>query len=147
MTKKLPKKLSALLRLAVRDAKACEKAPNYKLVMRDWHFPNKTEKVCQVCMAGAVMANTLRVPWGRIMGPHAFNREAAALYAINSMRNGFLAEAYDQMNAGSVPHKDEQFAIDTAGRLIRGSFDFGPALRAPWPVYLKAATILAKAGL
>jgi hypothetical protein len=53
----LPDKPSELIRLAVKDMQLCEADPRYKLDMRSWHRP--VEGACHVCMAGAVMAQTL----------------------------------------------------------------------------------------
>ena len=60
----LPDKPSELIRLAIRDMQLCERDPRYNLNMNQWHSGGSSdgERVCQVCMAGSVMAKTLQVP-------------------------------------------------------------------------------------
>lgn len=57
--KKLPRKLSTLLLLAVEDALACQRQRSkYVLDMTSYHDPMGGK--CHVCLAGAVMARSLR---------------------------------------------------------------------------------------
>ena len=51
-------KLHVLLRLAIDDLKSCITAPEYDIDMDNWvyHWDN----TCYVCLAGAVMVQTLR---------------------------------------------------------------------------------------
>ena len=60
MTDKLPDKPSDLLALALSDLAKIEASPEYEVNMEDWHQPKKSG-VCEVCMAAAVMAKTLKV--------------------------------------------------------------------------------------
>ena len=55
-------KLSDMLRLAIKDYRACIADPNYVINMTDWHIPitQDGEKLCSVCLAGAVMAKTCK---------------------------------------------------------------------------------------
>jgi len=59
---KLPSKLGDLIRLALSDLEACESTPGYLIEMDTWHKYSQNEDTCYVCLAGAVMANTLGVP-------------------------------------------------------------------------------------
>lgn len=54
-----PKKSSELIRMAIYDLLWVSKNPQYKIDMKEWHTPS--DGVCKVCLAGAVMARTLRV--------------------------------------------------------------------------------------
>lgn len=56
---KLPDKPSELIRLALKDLSKCERSKRYEVDMEKWHSPEAGR--CLVCLAGAVMANTLRV--------------------------------------------------------------------------------------
>jgi len=58
----LPSKLGDLIRLAIKDLEACESTPGYLIEMAEWHTYVPDEDICYVCLAGAVMANTLKVP-------------------------------------------------------------------------------------
>ncbi len=150
-TVKLPNKLSELLRLAVRDAQAVEANPLYRLDMAVYHEPiaNEDEETgerteyCAVCMAGAVMANTLGADPDCETGPSEFG-ETEQLYAIDNLRSGDLDDAFASLDLD--PDPAQEAAADAASELIRKGYDCYLG-RAPWPVYLEAADILAKAGL
>ena len=147
MSTTLPDKLSCLLRLSVADAQRCEADPQYVLNMLLWHQTRAGEPRCQVCMAGAIMAQTLgtdpheeeSVTWNRL--------EAAGLdeklMAVNDMRNGDFS--FDVGLPGDL--SDEQFAgIGRARSIIKEAFQEG-LRRAPWATYLEAADILEGVGL
>lgn len=57
--KKLPKKLSDRILVALHDLELVEADPRYKIDMDTWHKPNGQ---CAVCLAGSVMAKTLNAP-------------------------------------------------------------------------------------
>jgi hypothetical protein len=160
MTTQLPNKLSALLRLAVADAQKCEAMPEtYVLDMSNWHAPDGAG--CNVCMAGAVIAQTLLIPPSEDVGYNSFGEEKRrALGAIDDMRTGAFATAHRFLKL-SGPTRDQDLAMVDAGELVRSAYrvdnldhfdededepldHFG---RAPWPVYLEAAAILEGAGL
>ena len=61
----LPTTPSALIRAALADLRAIEADDGYVVDMSRWHWPTMDDRgqtVCQVCLAGAVMAQTLDVP-------------------------------------------------------------------------------------
>jgi hypothetical protein len=131
VTVRLPRKQSALLRLAVKDAMLLEKDPRYKLDMMTWHRPS-LNGTCNVCLAGAVMACDLKAPLNAWLGASSFEdrRLTAALELIENMRRG---------NFYGVRSK-------AARALIHDFFDLA-LRRAPWGVYLKAADLLEEVGL
>lgn len=144
-------KQSQLLRLAVKDAQACERSRLYKLSMGTWHTPNGK---CAVCMAGAIMAKTLGVPRTRFSQPGLFEAEVErALHVVNRMRGGGFGptSSYAGCACGeccdvSATPKEALAARRAARDLVAEAFDDRLG-RAPWSVYLKAARILSKAGL
>jgi hypothetical protein len=148
----LPNKLSALLRLAVQDAQKCEAMPEvYTLDMNKWHFP-QSGGACQVCMAGAVMAQTLGAEPGHVMAPYFFGLESIEfqLEAINAMRLGHFEGAMEYLHGSrEADAEEQQSALDRAGDLVHEALiGFGErGTRAPWLVYLEAADILEAAGL
>lgn len=158
----LPNKLSALLRIAVQDAQKCEALPaEYELRMSYWHSP-RTDGPCQVCMAGAVMAQSLGFERNRFIksGPLEFEN-GKALMAIDDLRTGKVHEAARRIG---IELTDEQQDIcASVEQTIRDAYeaegydccDYDPSSddpedfygRAPWPVYLECADILERAGL
>lgn len=118
---KLPGKPSELIRVALKDLRAAEKAKNLKIDMGHW-VAKKPDGVCTVCMAGAVMMNldgpakfqkrvdntfinlydeTLPA---EVSTPSDFQKEEAALDAINSLRSGHIAEAFDALQLEVPEH-------------------------------------------
>ena len=113
----LPGKLWKLLALATFDMQRISKKPDYEFYMNTWHSGvsdrlddndhtfNKfnNPKKCYVCMAGAVLANTLKFPFNKkwknenIKGDwyKRINSDQLALDAINAMRNHNFNYAYE----------------------------------------------------
>ena len=90
MMTKLPDKPSKLLKLALNDLKKVEKDDNYRVDMDNWH--NSMEGICYVCLAGAVMAKTLKID--KEVNFHPDLEEDfdiyKKLYALDSLRMGYL---------------------------------------------------------
>lgn len=94
----LPRVPSQLIRLALKDLAKCEKSPLYEVDMSGWHIPippNGTRAMCSVCLAGAVMAQSLQVPLLANEQPWTpkhldnFNQ----LMALDSLRKGRVSTA------------------------------------------------------
>lgn len=99
MTTVLPSKPSALIKLALSDLKLCETDKAYHIDMAYWHKPATrgipfiTRKtVCDVCMAGAVMAQTLRIDKALEIQPFQCEDSDTTmkLFAIDHFRTGAL---------------------------------------------------------
>ena len=145
--KPLPDKASDLLDLAVTDAIRASKRKGFRLDMLDWVVSRKLEsgsnrgkRVCTVCMAGAVMTQTmgLRPEKDDEIFPSDTGEERK-LAQINHMR---LGDMYDVF-ASTL---DQARAKEQAGALIRQHMNHATG-RAPWRVYRKAAQILREADL
>jgi hypothetical protein len=148
------KPLSELIRIAVRDCQVCEADPNYKLNMGVWKVTK--DDVCEVCMAGAVLAKTLCFEDDvRSLGLR-LEPVAAALSAIDSVRIGdiwaalawdlkIIPEDYDTSDLSEAQCE----AVDAACVLIEKGYlkDDDDYRRADWATYLEAADILEGAGL
>lgn len=160
MTTQLPNKLSQLLRLAVADAQKCEAMPEkYRLDMAVWHLPDEESGKCAVCMAGSVLAQTLRADPGTLVGIRDTGYEnESKLAAINLMRAGSFYSAYLELNDGDEPSANQEPILETAGDLVLSNYkpDHAPEDgedatelfgRAGWDTYLKAAAVLEEAGL
>ena len=59
--KQLPEYPSELLQLALDDIAVIKKNKKYKIDVEIWHSPNDDTDKCEVCLAGAVLANTLKL--------------------------------------------------------------------------------------
>lgn len=131
-----PEKLSDLLRLAVRDCKKVEKMKTRKLAMADWHTYDDDERVCFVCMAGAVMDRTLRADHRSDVEPWAFDPVwQSRLFALDTMRQGMLPDW--------AMSPDEELVFE---RIVEETYS-PLAMRAEWDTYLKAADYLESVGL
>ncbi|MCY4356881.1 MAG: hypothetical protein OXD01_05090 [Gammaproteobacteria bacterium] len=93
----LPDKPSALLRLALDDMKKCLGDADYYLDAMRWHEPNEQKDVCQVCAAGAVIAQTLKFDVSvncDFLSDTMFDMNTKGkLYLINEMRVGYFYSA------------------------------------------------------
>lgn len=91
---KLPDKPSALIRLALRDLEKCEQSKNYQIEMGAWHEPNGK---CSVCLAGAVMAQSLYGERSKAFIPSDFGPNELKLRALDDFRCGYINEAFMQL--------------------------------------------------
>ena len=98
--KPLPDKPWELIRLALHDLELCEASPRYKINMGTWHSADLTKRnVCNVCLAGSVMAKSLNikfnqdvysVAWSSLCGGR---KTIDKLLAINDFRVGNIFRA------------------------------------------------------
>lgn len=148
-TKTLPTKLSDLLELAVKDSTTVLRKKNFKEDQGAWYC--KSGRTCYVCMAGAIMANTLKLaPAKSIFDmPDGYNNDARALNSVNAMREGRFTVAYELANNCFVPTglSDSQYVtLKEVSWLVSSNFSESRG-RAPWATYRKAVKILREAGL
>jgi hypothetical protein len=80
---------SELIRLALEDLRKCESSSRYEVSMDLWHYPHGDK--CYVCLAGAVMAQTLNCPPDRMMFPHQLSPEwVDRLLSLEHFRAGYV---------------------------------------------------------
>ena len=93
---------SKLIRVALTDLSICEADDAYVINMYDWHLPDMKHvaPVCFVCLAGAVIAQTLNVspdqdwrPISRCSSEPMSDIERI-LHALNYFRSGDIEEAF-----------------------------------------------------
>jgi hypothetical protein len=146
--KTLPDTLSALLRVAVADAQACEAQPErFTLDMGVW-FDNEGAK-CVVCMAGSTIAKTLGAELLPVdLEPTHFDTSTRdRLCAIDYMRQGDIYEASIEVDSdGYRASQEAREKLDALSARIHDAIDHEKQ-RAPWPVYLEVATELEALGL
>lgn len=137
---KLPKKLSALLRLAVEDAKKCEVDDRYRFDMTSWHthLVWGSDSKCAVCMAGAVMAKSLGASILRDFNPEDFE-DAESLHVIDRMRVGWLPN--DIFVIWPTRFRFREIVTGSEGGVDEETF------LAPWERYIRAANFLESKGL
>ena len=83
---------SELIRVAINDLKLCEADPRYAISMGEWHKPGYFK--CSVCLAGAVMAQTLNAPLTSEVKPIDFDGHTYdVLTAVDLLRTGQVEQA------------------------------------------------------
>jgi hypothetical protein len=91
----LPDKASALIRLALSDLEKTEKDINYRINMRVWHDYQLAGEVCEVCLAGCVISQTLNVGKCISTTPESFDESTyKKLVALNKFRVGSVDNAF-----------------------------------------------------
>jgi hypothetical protein len=137
----LPDKLSDLLDLAVNDALKVSKLKKFKLNMGDW-LETYDDGNCNVCLAGSVMAGTLKVRTNNAY-PSQFGLSVSnKLDFLNTIRIGSIHNLFGPYY-GLRTHS----AVKEAFQLIEDDFTYRDNGRAQWNTYRKAAKILRAAGL
>ena len=94
---RLPDTLHELLSLALDDLEKVIKDDRYNVDMGTWHEP--IEGKCSVCLAGAVMAKTIKISEIQDTVPKDLEEEIhLKLYAIDSLRMGQFFTAKKQLD-------------------------------------------------
>ena len=89
---KLPDRPSELIRLALADLALCAADPNYRIDMYEWHNP-QDDGVCQVCLAGAVMAKSLNAPPAAELYSSDFPENRKKIKALDAFQEGLVCGA------------------------------------------------------
>jgi hypothetical protein len=86
----LPSRPSALIRVALADLRKVETQPDiYRVNMDVWHRDHRTDGICEVCLAGSIISQSLGAHPGEHRGPEDFDQETTwKLYALNEFRVG-----------------------------------------------------------
>ncbi len=97
----LPDKPSALIRVALADLRAVEAHADYEVDMDVWHvdlpYPHDGGPQCCVCLAGAVMAQSLKANMLKDFTPDDFPNDCEKLYALEFFRQGYVDEGLNEM--------------------------------------------------
>lgn len=99
---KLPGRPSELICLALDDLEKAEKSDRYKIDMRKWHHPAGGK--CAVCLAGSVMAFSLKKSATKGPTPGLPSKEKNALFALNSFRAGEIDCAFLWLDIEAPSH-------------------------------------------
>ena len=110
---KLPNKPSALIRIALKDLELCENDGRYCVTMDEcWHEPTFNGK-CNVCLAGSVMAQTLKMPITRLLFTEDLDEEENKLIALDCFRQGDIDSGLTELSMNISDYK-----IDSCRRII-----------------------------
>lgn len=91
---KSPEFLSDLVELALNDLMVVEQDPEYRVNMKNWHTYIDDETVCEVCLAGSVMAKSLKISQDISCTPSMFtNGWDEAMCSLDLVRVGRLEDA------------------------------------------------------
>jgi hypothetical protein len=129
-----PNCLSAAVDLAIGDLRKTMAMPDvYAVHMGHWHTPpdsNFTDVLpstpCNVCFAGAVMAQTLKLPVrDYVSGPEDFDGPWGQIFgALNAVRTGDLIGAYATWPEGWLAAEEHVEQLDDAlARVLPFSVD------------------------
>ena len=81
--------LSVILSMALDDFELINKDPNYEINMSTWHYQKGELELCEVCLAGSLLAKTFKFP----ISEDTMDK----LKAINSIRWGDLVQALHEL--------------------------------------------------
>ncbi len=100
--KQLPDTIQELLELAIADAEVIAKDPRYKLNMGEWHLYNDESQQCEVCIAGAVIARTLKADIKDFLLPADYDDDTRMkLRALDSLWRGVLPYCFSYISIPS----------------------------------------------
>ena len=100
------KTLHQLLGIAYKDMLALKKDSRYRFNVSTWHQQLSPHTKCSACIAGSIMAGTLKVGLtsNRNTNPSDFDdRTHNLLDAVNSLRMGATGPASNELAAAGIP--------------------------------------------
>lgn len=133
---RLPKKASELIRLALKDLGRAEKSPAHRINMNIYHangtaptYDAATCEInagepCEVCLAGSVIAFSLKAPPHVTLNPESFDKIIGAkLEALDCFRCGFVQSGLEAMG---VPDRKATKIANEIGNLHLTSYNMDP---------------------
>ena len=153
MSKKptLPDKLSAVMRVALKDEAYVHRSPMYRVNMDYWHTPVFTadDKIefCEVCLAGAVMAGTLGADINKEYNQRDWPENktvngniAKKLRALDCIRHGSITIALITFDINCPPVRECDHLMDEIRDKIGEAPQYhgGPDEDLSWPDDRKA---------
>ena len=102
---KLPATMAGLLEVAIRDARALDRK-TYVPFSREWHNSHRRNSSCRVCLAGSVIARSLKIAPNRCVDSASFDKRTESLLdALDMMRYGIWSKAH-RLIYGDVASND-----------------------------------------
>ena len=109
----LPSTMSSLLEAAIKDARNIDRS-RYMPFSEEWHNALNSS-VCEVCLAGSLIAETFLIPFDLDFAPFMFSDVTMRkLEAVDSMRCGFWRRVFDLIYA-EVPNKAISDKLEALG--------------------------------
>lgn len=116
MAYRLPDTLSDLIDLAIKDARGLDRelyTPDYG----EWHTYSYLDESCSICLAGAVIAGSLRMSPRRNTHPDHFSHATGhCLLALEDVRMGNIGRAIARVRRGEKYTKEHE--IDIQNRIL-----------------------------
>lgn len=104
----LPDKISDLIELAIKDLEYVESKPDiYVVDMGVWHTPNSH---CKVCLAGSVMAGTLKTDPTLRITTYSFDLDTSEkLEMLDNLRCGYVTTVWRDRIGTRPPQELSQY--------------------------------------
>ena len=91
----LPQTMAGLLEVAINDARKLDRSI-YLPFHNEWHNPNAGSFFCEICLAGSVIAGSLKIAPNLAVSSLAFDKRTEELLdALDNMRYGHWSKAFD----------------------------------------------------
>lgn len=102
---KPPETLHELLALALADYDIISQRPDYVIDMSRWHSPRIKGRICHVCLAGCVIANTLQYTKDMHVNPNDVDEMwAEALEYLDDLRTGVIPLIWKRFPVRQYPN-------------------------------------------
>ena len=108
--------------MALADLRKVEALPElYRVNMDVWHREHRGDAVCEVCLAGSAISQSLGAQPGEHRGPEDFDQETTwKLYALNEFRVGNVYDGLCYLDRadlwlGADTRRVTEYAVSPAG--------------------------------
>ena len=91
----LPETMAGLLKVAIIDARKLDRSI-YLPYHNDWHDADSSAIYCEICLAGSVIAGSLKIAPSLTVSSLSFDKRTEDLLdALDNMRMGLWSKAFD----------------------------------------------------
>ncbi len=91
----LPETMAGLLEVAIKDARKLDRSI-YHPYHNDWHDADSSSSHCEICLAGSVIAGSLKIAPSLTVSSLSFDKRTEDLLdALDNMRMGLWSKAFD----------------------------------------------------
>ena len=119
---RLPATMAGLLAVAIRDARTLDRE-TYFPFCREWHNSYHRTSSCRVCLAGSVIAGSLKVASDLSVDSASFDKRTESLLdALDMMRYGIWSKAH-RLIYGDIASDDLREYLYALPQPSRASFN------------------------